>query len=316
MAEIIREFSGLSYVDFPPDYCLVDIETTGLSPNDSDIIEIGAVKYSGRKPAGQFQTLVQPPRRNGAFVDEFIAGLTGITNEMLSDAPRTSSAVKDFADFLGNSVIVGYNVSFDVNFLYDSFMKHLQRPLTNNFIDVLRISRRLCAELPSRDLDSVLEHFGLKVGDRHRAIGDCIATQLIYERLQEEALRHYETLEDFSKTFKTCAPKKLCQARTEDDTLEEWKRKLCACPSVYKAFRLLDMLKLKKFQLVELAEYLGVSLYKSTDKSEITRKLVCATVGEKLKDDPVRKRNIERYKRDTANHGVVFTISLASDLSN
>lgn len=87
------------------------------------------------------------------FVDEFITGLTGITNEMLSDTPRTSSAIKDFADFLGNSVIVGYNVSFDVNFLYDRFMKHLKRPLTNNFIDVLRISRRLCAELPSRDID-------------------------------------------------------------------------------------------------------------------------------------------------------------------
>ena len=60
------------------------------------------------------------------------------------------------------------------------------------------MSRRLCAELPSRDLDSVLEHFGLKVGNRHRAIGDCIATQLIYERLQEEALRYYGVLEDFS----------------------------------------------------------------------------------------------------------------------
>lgn len=52
MPTIFREFRSLSYVAFPPDYCLVDIETTGLSPNDSDIIEIGAMKYSGRKPAG------------------------------------------------------------------------------------------------------------------------------------------------------------------------------------------------------------------------------------------------------------------------
>jgi len=64
---IFREFRGISYVDFPPDYCVVDIETTGLNPNDSDIIEIGAVKYSGRKPDGQFQTLIQPPRRNGCL---------------------------------------------------------------------------------------------------------------------------------------------------------------------------------------------------------------------------------------------------------
>ncbi len=162
-------------------------------------------------------------------------------------------------------------------------------------------------------LTSVLEHFGLKVGNRHRAIGDCIATQVIYERLREETMRNYGTLEEFSNTFKVCSVKKPCQGRTENDTLEEWKRKLFACPSVYKAFRLFDRLKLKKFQLVELAEYLGD---KSVDKSEITRKLVCATVGEKLKDDPVRKRNIEKYKRDTTNHRIVFTISLAIDLSN
>ena len=273
----IREFRGISYVDFPPDYCVVDIETTGLSPNDSDIIEIGAVKYSGRKPAVQFQTLIQPPRRNGVFVDEFITGLTGITNEMLYDAPKTHIAVKDFAEFLGDSVIVGYNVSFDVNFLYDSFMKHLNRPLTNNFIDVLRITRRLCAELYSRDIDSVLEHFGLKAENRHRAIGDCIATQLIYERLYEEILRNYGTPEDFSKTFKAYAPKKPCKARTDNSTLEEWKQELFACPSVYKAFKLFDRLKLKKSQLVELAEYLGVSLYKSADKSEIARKIVYQT---------------------------------------
>ena len=58
--------------------------------------------------------------------------------------------------------IVNYNVSFDVNFLYDDYIKHLQRPLTNNFVDILRLSRRLCYDLPSCDLDSMLDHFNLK----------------------------------------------------------------------------------------------------------------------------------------------------------
>lgn len=280
MAEIIREFRGLSYVDFPPDYCLVDIETTGLGLYDSDIIEIGAVKYSGRKPAGQFQTLIQPPRRNGVFVDEFIAGLTGITNEMLSDAPKTYRAVKDFAEFLGDSVIVGYNVSFDVNFLYDSFMKYLKRQLTNNFIDVLRISRRLCADLPSRDIDSVLEHFGLKVGNRHRAIGDCIATQLIYERLQEEALRHYGLLEDFSNTFKAYAPKKL--KRITGEMFTEWKTQLYGCKSVKSAFKTLEKLRLTAGELRKFAEYIGVSIHKYAGKNDIITALVYRMVDDKL----------------------------------
>ncbi|MBQ4430126.1 MAG: 3'-5' exonuclease [Synergistaceae bacterium] len=280
MAEVIREFRGLSYVDFPSDYCLVDIETTGLGLYDSDIIEIGAVKYSGGKPAGQFQTLIQPPRRDGVFVDEFIVGLTGITNEMLSDAPRTSSAIKGFADFLGDSVIVGYNVSFDVNFLYDSFMKHLKRPLTNNFIDVLRISRRLCAELPSRDIDSVLEHFGLEVEGRHRAIGDCIATQLIYERLQEEALRNYGALEDFSKTFKACSVRK--PKRITCETFAEWRTQLYGCKSVKNAFRSLEKLRLTAVELRKFAEYVGVSVHKYAGKNDIITALVYRMIDDKL----------------------------------
>lgn len=279
---IIREFRGISYVDFPADYCVVDIETTGLSPNDSDIIEIGAVKYSGRKPAGQFQTLIQPPRRNGAYVDGFITGLTGITNEMLSDAPKTHSAVKDFAEFLGDSVIVGYNVSFDINFLYDSFMKHLDRPLTNNFIDVLRITRRLCAELCMRDIDSVLHYFGLQAENRHRAMGDCTATQLIYERLQEEALRKYGTLEDFSKTFKAYAPKKPKITANKPKTPDEWKTQLYGCKSVKSAFEAVKKLNLTVGELRKFAEYLGASVHKYAGKNDIITALVYRMIDDKL----------------------------------
>ena len=309
-----RKFRGMSYVDFPPEYCLVDIETTGRDFYHDEIIEIGAIKYSCGQAMEQFQTLVQPSIRDGVFVSEFIENLTGITNEMLSDAPLPCVAIKNFEEFLGGSVIVGYNVSFDVNFLYDCYMKHLQRPLTNNFIDVLRIAKRLCTDLPRRDLDSVMNHFGLKVDNRHRTIGDCLAAELVYERLQKEALSHCETLQDFGKTFKMYAnrqPKQLM-----NDVLEEWKQELYSCPSVYKAFKFLDKLNLKKNQLTEFADYLGIDLYKYADKTEITHRLVYATVGEKLKDDPVRKRNIEKYKRNTANNGVTFILSFADKETN
>ena len=65
---IYREFKGVSYIDFPDEYCLVDIETTGLSPYDSEIIEIGAIKCKGGVMRETFQTLVQPTKNNGIFV--------------------------------------------------------------------------------------------------------------------------------------------------------------------------------------------------------------------------------------------------------
>lgn len=69
------------------------------------------------------------------------------------------------------------------------------------FVDVLRIAKRLCADLPSRDMDLVLCHFGIMAENRHRAIGDCIVTQLIYERLQAKVLQTYSTLKDFSDVY-------------------------------------------------------------------------------------------------------------------
>lgn len=97
------------------------------------------------------------------------------------------------------------------------------------------------------EIRSVMSHFGLKVYNRHRAIGDCIATELIYERLQEEALLSYSTLQDFAVTFKAYTAKQLSQTvQIGDDTLEEWKQELYTCPSVYKAFKFFDRLKLKK----------------------------------------------------------------------
>lgn len=276
-----RELKGLSYIDFPSEYCLVDIETTGLVADCDEIIEIGAVKYTNGEIVAQFQTLVQPSGRGGVFVDSFITGLTGITNEMLIDAPKPREAVKSFSDFLGDSIIVGYNVSFDVNFLYDCYMKHLKRPLTNNFIDVLRIARRLCADLPSREIDCVLSHFGIIAENRHRAIGDCIATQLIYERLQAEALRDFATLQDFSSTFKVCEPKK--QKPITDKKLEDWKIQLYDCNTVKQAFNVMRDRKFSDQRLRAFAEYLGVKLRKYADRDEIITALVYSMIDEKLK---------------------------------
>lgn len=279
---VYREFRGISYIDFPSEYYLVDIETTGLNPLYDNIIEIGAIRYTRGSITGQFQTLVQPPSSgSGIFIDDFIAQLTGITNEMLSDAPKARIAIKNFAEFLGEGVIVGYNVSFDVNFLYDNYMKHLKRPLTNNFIDVLRMARRLCADLPSRDLDFVMSHFGIKADNRHRAIGDCIATELIYKRLQKEALKYHDTLQDFANTFKAYASKK--QKQVTDEVLEEMKEQLYQCNSVKVMFKLLAQRKFTASLLRELAQHIGVTIRKNAGRDDIITELVYSIIDDRLR---------------------------------
>ena len=96
------------------DYCIIDLETTGLSIEFCDIIEIGILKVRKGSIVDKFQTLVKPHDP----IDEFIEELTGITNDMLNDAPSFDSIKKIVTSFIGDDLIVGHNVSFDIGFKY------------------------------------------------------------------------------------------------------------------------------------------------------------------------------------------------------
>lgn len=198
-----REHKGKSLIAFPSDYCIIDLETTGLSTEWNDIIEIGAIRYSGGREIDRFQSLVQPPPfDDGTFVDDFITELTGITNEMLSTAPATADALQAFDSFLGDSLIVGYNVNFDVNFLYDNYERYLGKTFQNDFVDVMRFARKLHPELPHHRLKDMTAFFGITPDREHRSIADCESTLICYERLQSEALQKYGSEEEFTRAFK------------------------------------------------------------------------------------------------------------------
>lgn len=198
-----REHKGKSLIAFPVDYCIVDLETTGLSPDWNDIIEIGAIRYSGGREVDRFQSLVQPPPYDdGTFVDEFITDLTGITNEMLATAPVTADALRAFDAFLGDALIVGYNVNFDVNFLYDNYERHLEKPFPNNFVDVMRFARKLHPELPHHRLRDMAAFYEIIPEREHRSLADCESTVICYERLRAEALQQFGSEEAFTLAFK------------------------------------------------------------------------------------------------------------------
>lgn len=116
----IREHKGKSFIALPLDYTILDIETTGLDFEYCEIIEVGALKIRGGEVVDRFSSLVRPQNQ----IDDFITDLTGITNEMLESAPTFSEISKDFYNFVSNDILVGYNINFDVNFLYDAFQEN------------------------------------------------------------------------------------------------------------------------------------------------------------------------------------------------
>lgn len=199
-----RENKGKSLVGFPDTYCVVDTETTGLSPDYDDIIEIGAIKYSNGVEVGTFQSLIQPPqdKEDSTFVSAFITDLTGITNEMLADAPTADIVLPMFSDFVGEDIIVGYNTNFDINFLYDAFWRLNLRPLSNDYIDIMRFARKLFPEMPHHRLIDMIQRFDIKAKVSHRALADVESTAQCYIMLRNEALQQYETVEAFVDTFK------------------------------------------------------------------------------------------------------------------
>ena len=192
-----REFKGRSLIDFPDEFCVVDLETSGLDPEYDYIIEVGAIKYLHEKEIDSFQSLVNA----GFKIPRFITELTGITNDMIKDAPEMNEVLPAFHDFLGDNIIIGHNVNFDINFLYDSYVSYLGFPLKNDFVDLLRIARMLYTELPHHRLRDLVKHLNIEVENLHRALGDCEASINCYKKFKKAAIEKYGTLENFRKYF-------------------------------------------------------------------------------------------------------------------
>ncbi|MBP5432495.1 3'-5' exonuclease [Ruminococcus sp.] len=178
----IKRKKGKSRIAFPEDYCVVDIETTGLNPAENEIIEIAAVRYRGGKKGAVFSTLIKPEHRISSFITE----LTGIDNDMVSEAPCISEAIKDFYEFAGNDMLMGYNVNFDINFLYDNLLRCHGIFLENDFIDILRFARRVLPLLPDRRQTTVAAHYGISITGAHRAEKDCEICNACYLFLRDE----------------------------------------------------------------------------------------------------------------------------------
>jgi DNA polymerase-3 subunit epsilon len=165
-------------------FCVVDLETTGGSPTDCAITEIGAVKIRGGECLGTFQTLVNP----GRAIPPEITVLTGITQAMVMRAPRIESVLPTFLEFLGDAVVVGHNVRFDLGFLGAALTRDERPRLTNSVVDTVALARRLVRdEVPNCRLDTLASRLRLDHLPSHRALDDALATADLLHLLLERA---------------------------------------------------------------------------------------------------------------------------------
>lgn len=192
-----RPDKGRSIISAPETYTVIDIETTGLDSRYCEIIEIAALRYSGGSLIDSFTTLVKPE----SPIDEFIMQLTGITNDMVQDAPAIASAAKSFYDFIGSDTLIGYNVNFDINFLYDVIQESCGLSLTNSYIDVMRFARKLLPALKNHKLATVAAHYKIN-STAHRSYVDCETTNACYQLLLSDATTQYGNFDAFADSFK------------------------------------------------------------------------------------------------------------------
>ncbi|MDP6868405.1 MAG: DEDD exonuclease domain-containing protein, partial [Acidimicrobiales bacterium] len=165
-------------------FCVIDLETTGTSAADCAITEVGAVKLRGGECLGTFQTLVDP----GTGIPPSITILTGITEAMVVNAPPIAAVLPSLLEFLGDAVVVGHNIQFDLSFLKAAMASTGRQPLANRSVDTCRLARRLLRdEVPNCRLGTLATHLRLSRQPSHRALDDALATSDLLHLLLERA---------------------------------------------------------------------------------------------------------------------------------
>ncbi|MEY2571021.1 MAG: polymerase subunit epsilon, partial [Acidimicrobiaceae bacterium] len=179
-----RSFDDLGAPLHEVTFCVVDLETTGASPETCAITEVGAVKVRGGACLGRFQTLVNP----GRAIPPMITVLTGITETMVVPAPCIDEVLPALMEFIGGAVLVGHNLRFDVSFL-DAALSRAGRPrLANAFVDTCALARRLVRdEVPDCRLGTLADRMRLSHRPTHRALDDALATADLLHALLERA---------------------------------------------------------------------------------------------------------------------------------
>ena len=182
-------------------YVAIDLETTGLSPEKNQILEIGAWKVENAQVVSHYETLVQCPHP----IDMRIQQLTGITDEMAAAGIPEQQAVKEMLEFCGNATILGHNIRFDYSFMKAAALRY-GYTYEADAIDTLKIAKKVLPDVPKRNLEYLCEYFGIETSESHRALEDARAAMELYKRLNGVTAQQTDLFDGEQMFYKT--PKK------------------------------------------------------------------------------------------------------------
>ncbi|MGO4887743.1 PolC-type DNA polymerase III [Anaerobacillus sp. MEB173] len=164
-------------------YIVFDVETTGLSAVYNTIIELAAVKVKNGEIIDRFESFANPHEP----LTNTIIELTGITDDMLTDAPEVEEVLRKFYEFIGDSTLVAHNASFDMGFLNVGFKRIGIGEVKNPVIDTLELGRFLYPELKNHRLNTLCKKFDIELVSHHRAIYDAEATGYLLWKMVKDA---------------------------------------------------------------------------------------------------------------------------------
>ncbi|HLR72170.1 MAG TPA: PolC-type DNA polymerase III, partial [Pseudogracilibacillus sp.] len=177
-------------------YVVFDVETTGLSSAFDVIIEIAGVKLKNGEVIDQFESFANPHQK----LSDKITSITGITDDMLVGAPDVDDVLQQFHDWVGDSILVAHNATFDIGFLNQGYAKINVPKIINPIIDTLELARFLLPNLGNHRLNTLCKYFDVELTQHHRAIYDAEATGYLFwklvERLAEEEIDNVQQLND------------------------------------------------------------------------------------------------------------------------
>ena len=196
-----RSFEDLGTPLSDVTFCVLDLETTGGSPASCAITEVGACKVRLGEVVGTFHTLVDP----GEPVPAFIRLLTGISDEMLLEAPPIEAVLPSLLEFLKDSVIVAHNARFDLGFLNAACERGSYPRLANRVLDTAGLARKILAgEVPNHRLETLARYLRCAHQPCHRAYSDVLATtDVLHHLIERVAGFGVTTLEDLLRMSST-----------------------------------------------------------------------------------------------------------------
>ena len=169
-------------------FCVFDVETTGLSPFKNKIIEIAIVKVSKLKITNTFHSFINPGRQ----IPFFITNLTGINDDDVYDAPFFDEVADQIVDFIGDDILIAHNLAFDQSFIKAELRNCNKEKISNPGVCTVKLARRLYPNLKSKSLGSVVSHLRLKNKGAHRAISDAEVTAKVLIKMLKTLKEQHE----------------------------------------------------------------------------------------------------------------------------